>query len=537
MAALDMITVGNGNYQYGYIIDALTDESILTARKMFVDAVSKGIILGSNFDGSVWIWSSEQNHIRLDFSIDPDAYISFGNAVNATIEQIALAFRLVVISSFGYSIKTIQAICHNIRSIINKQVLPQDDIGDAVLGFLELLPYDTSKKSHWIDALYDSAIEKSTGKGAQRNLAEYQSYFKFDYFLQDFWAKATVNEKLLYFPVFFWWRVTCTLPLRATEVTLTPRECLRANNGQYFLRVRRTKLKGTMKGATYTIDDDYEICEYQIPESIAMEIQSYILATAATYDSDIDTLFSKSAQFLYGGILQENNRRYTYCNLRQCLNSFVKNVIISKYHLRPITVTDQIIKDDQIILPQLGDTRHIAMMSLVFSGASPSICKELAGHQSISISAHYFSNIRSFLDALALVPYSPSFCVPSNYPAQIKKQYPVTGGYCQNNGVAIGDFSACANAIDAYGNIGVCDCCPYLLRRNGQILATNSNKYSGELERVCVLLRQSIDRLFQDCNNEQTLSCALEQLRANALQYLQSMRIEQVYKNESRYIT
>jgi len=40
----------------------------------------------------------------------------------------------------------------------------------------------------------------------------------------------------------------------------------------------------------------------------------------------------------------------------------------------------KIVSEEQRI--NLGDTRHLAMISLIASGGSPVICKELAGHDS-----------------------------------------------------------------------------------------------------------------------------------------------------------
>lgn len=523
MAALDMISVGQGGYHYNYMISDLADGTVQIMRSTFENARKRGIITADAFEDDYWTWSDEKQRVGINFNISPSRFCAL---MDVTPEQCALAFRVVILSAYGYSAPALQTMSRNIRSAINNLALPSEDAGDAVLGFFELLPGDTSLKHAWQEQLYDLSEKRRYGTQGQRTLAEYRSYLKFDWCLRSWWATAKTNDKILYFPVYFWWRLTCTIPLRPTEITLTPRQCLRVEGDRQYLSLRRTKLKGKIKSSDYCISDDYEICEYQIPMDIAEDIKCYLDATSSTYQSDIDTLFSKCDQFSYAGVFHQSDNRYSSANLRQCLALFLRNIVEKQYHY--VCVASNIVGDaldeDAIIPPRLGDTRHIAMVSLVFSGASPSVCKQLAGHHDIQISAHYFSNIRSFLDALALEPYSPSFCTDVVKNLSIATTVPVTGGYCQNVGVQAGDYSACAKAIDSSGHIGACSCCPYLFRRNGQLLQSNSNRYADELEQTCKLLRHTIDTFSEDCTGE-TLSCSLEQLRAKSMQYLTASRM------------
>ena len=72
--------------------------------------------------------------------------------------------------------------------------------------------------------------------------------------------------------------------------------------------------------------------------------------------------------------------------------------------LRTVIVPDKRnpLNEGEIGRISLGDTRHMALINLVMSGASLQACKELAGHHHIVTASHYYSNITSMLDALSL---------------------------------------------------------------------------------------------------------------------------------------
>ena len=64
---------------------------------------------------------------------------------------------------------------------------------------------------------------------------------------------------------------------------------------------------------------DYERCKYPIPDHLAIHILDYISATQHAYQSNIDVLFCKHSQFAGAKVIIENDKHYTYANLRQWL--------------------------------------------------------------------------------------------------------------------------------------------------------------------------------------------------------------------------
>lgn len=164
------------------------------------------------------------------------------------------------------------------------------------------------------------------------------------------------------------------------------------------------------------------------------------------------------------------------------------------------------------------------MVSLALTGGSPSICKELAGHDSIEISSHYYSNLTSFLDLLGCERYRCIKSTPQKaHGLTISQQYPVSNGYCQCEQVWHGDYSSCTSAVDSNGMPGPCPVCkwyfPSKYRRNGQI-TMRKEQISHELEQTCILMRQAIDQVRKGLGNADTISCVLDNLSAQSRQYI-----------------
>lgn len=83
-----------------------------------------------------------------------------------------------------------------------------------------------------------------------------------------------------YFPIYFWVNITFILPLRATEILLTPYECIGVEEGEKKLTVRRTLLKKKHLRVYYDVEKDYQIFTYSIPDNgVAKNIEKYIEMT------------------------------------------------------------------------------------------------------------------------------------------------------------------------------------------------------------------------------------------------------------------
>jgi hypothetical protein len=250
-------------------------------------------------------------------------------------------------------------------------------------------------------------------------------------------------------------------------------------------------------------------------------------------------LFCKSSQFESLAASCKNDHHYTYSNLQQCLTYFYRDIIARKYGYNIVSGHDDLL-DYEIEKINLGDTRHIAMISLAISGSSPTICRELAGHDSIVISAHYYTNLVEFVDVLGYERYREiRSTMTKAYSTSISTCYPVENGYCQCEQVWNGDYSPCVSAVNTDGIPGSCTVCRWYIPKGSSLSIrlpavcniqtdtdTPKQQISIELQQTCTLLSQAIDQLRQGIGNTDTVACILDRLAAQARQYVYASSAE-----------
>lgn len=540
--ALQM-TVRREGYSFTEDIVTMDRVAIDASRKQFESFCKRGIIQADSYEAMEWVISNEViKAVTISFRLNEIHFIrETGPKLNCTVEQYVQAMRIVITSRLGYGVRTLQSDSAIMRNYANTMDIPKDYGNAQLIGdLLVLLPNQTEFITKTLSLIDGISREDIFLGRKQRRLAHYQSYLRFLDLFDRFWEKASKEEKVLYFPIWFWWKITGVLPLRPTECVLTPRNCIRFQNGKYYLTVRRTRQKGKMQNSHYSIEADYEKQEYPIPEHLAKPIQEYIEDTASAYTSDIDVLFCKTTQFQYAYLVCGNDNHYTYANLRQCLDYFYLRVVQGKYEY--LVVDNRFsLKENEIQRINLGDTRHLAMISLAISGGSPTICRELAGHDSIEISSHYYSNLTEFLDVLGYERYRKNkLCKEKAFGLAVSDAYPVENGFCQCEKVWAGDFSPCISAVDSNGKPGSCNVCKYYFPKRSSLAIIRSkdneakqsgdkDKVSVELQTTCSLLKQSVDQLRKGLGNADGVSQILDRLSAQAQRYVQASAIEHAF--------
>lgn len=320
--------VRHDGYSYTETIVAMDHDTIQKSRELFKLYVHKGVIISGGYDDRQWTMTDEVHKGEIiSFQLDEVQFVTeTGPKLACTLQDYAQAMRIVITSRFGFSLRTLQSDAAAMRFFADGLMIPADYAQAQVLAELMALLPGTSSYRNEILCKIDDMSPFAHTSGQQRSLAHYQSYLRFGALLANYWDTATPEERVLYFPVWYWYHITGVLPLRPTECVLTPRRCIYQADGRYYLEVRRTHKKGTRQEVRYRMEQDYVRCKYQIPEHLAVQILEYIAATEKTYQSDIDVLFCKTAQFTQAGILADNDNHYTYANLRQCLTYFYRNI-------------------------------------------------------------------------------------------------------------------------------------------------------------------------------------------------------------------
>ena len=437
------------------------------AKEIFENYKQRGVIVSGEFDDMLWTLSNEAQNVGLTMlTFEGRAKKTAMDWIGCTYRQYVIYVKAYIVFSLGeLSLATLQELTRFLNRLAvssNDEAAGLFEYAAHIVALLQLIPGGNEQRDAVIEELEEKMEQRSwrKRKGNQRRLADFKSYLRFHEVMSDFWRGADNRQKLFYFPLYFWWNLTAILPLRTMEFLLTPRDCLHDHNGEQIITVRRTKLKGGNEKIGYKIADDYELKEYAVSPHLADELRRYIEATSPFRRSVFDTLLTQEPHFAYLSMTtMSSSRYYTYAYLNTCLRYFYNEVIEPGGH--------------DISRIRLGDTRHIAMTNLILSGGSPVICRELAGHAHIDISAHYYANISNLVECATLERYRKTKMAgamihgSSKYPAAVQSDTrKVSGGRCASDAFRDGRIDDCLKVSGGDGHIGDCRRCGCFLPDN-----------------------------------------------------------------------
>ena len=442
------------------VVHEVDAEILGHAMAIFEDYKKRGIILNDYWHDASWKLTNEVKNVGLTLISFEARY--FKNAMSwigcdyCCYQDCIKVYIVFNLGKIGLS--TLQGITNAFTALAGKtsdEAVSMVKHINHITELLQIVPGGTEERDWVIEELEEKAERnKIRRKGNKRRLADFQAYLKFNDIINGFWLTADKNQKLFYFPLYFWWNLTAILPLRPTEFLLIPRDCLgTGENGENILTIRRTKLKGGFEKIAYRINEDYECKKYVITDELAFELRSYLKSTQKMRKTSVDTLFLQMPHYSHFGISPNpHSMYYSYANLNTCLRYFYQEGV------RPINA--------ELSAIRLGDTRHIAMVSLIISGGSPVICRELAGHSDIDISSNYFSNVSNLVECVTLERYRKlkgekvNIIGTKKFPLTVSKDWQrLPEGWCDAPSVKTGDIGECLKVADKNGEIGNCNHC------------------------------------------------------------------------------
>jgi hypothetical protein len=514
-----------GNYDKSYAAAIFDADVLKKAKNLFEEYHRNGIILNGNFSDSEWHLTNQLHNLTIGFRFDEVGY--YKNAkpwIGCKYESFVDCVKAYMMFTLGsLTILTIREIVHSFRLFT---ALPQTQlIGftsehvSHMAAFIAVLPGENAMRDAVIEALEEKQLyaPRQTGMTRQRVLSGLGTYFKFNDAMQDLWVSVSDKEKLFWFPLYLWWTVTAILPLRTTEFLLTPRECLSTQNGKTLISLRRTLLKGGGRRLSYRVDKDYEIVQYTIPDKMAADISWYLSATADMTPSSLSTLLVQQPHYArFSKMPNSSLGYYTYANLSTCLRHFLADVM-------------GVNEDSKI---HLGDTRHLAMISLILSGGSPLICKELAGHADINVSSHYYSNISSFIESAVFDAHRKNRVWmaelterPLSLPTIPRQGIPVQHGFCDSKAYSHGEISDCIKAIGTGGELGDCRRCPHFIdgKSGVHLLYGNPLERKAQVDGDSHYLLQTIEAVRRGIGLHEDIQSALLRLQQSCSWYGRSL--------------
>lgn len=529
-----------------FAIPDLNETTVGDARKLFTAYRDRKVFLNASFEDQKWLACDEYARYGLNFSIDDEEYRAFRNSLDISKEDFEKYLKTFCVCEMGaLAIGTIRSIVYGVKKVVRSM---NDESGikslDTVLNILQvadffsILPVDPESKAlteilESLDDMEDTMYGNPSGN--QRNLAAFESYFRFDEILKRFWAESQdEDEKLFFFPVWFWWNVSAVLPLRPREFILTPRSCITRVKGKYYLTVRRNKIKGSGKTKTYRLEGDYETFRYEIPESLAKEIRWYQKKTKNCAETDIHTLFVTDTHYSrWERHTPYNSRFFTYINMKTCLRYFYEEIVVKRYGYHVLYERGNSVLTDEkdINYLQLGDTRHIALINLIAEGATPMVAMMLAGHDNPDMSAHYYSNISTLIECRTYRQYKQLTGEKQSYHLSVPSGKLITGEFtiledhsrCYSPGVRKGDFSDCYRTTGPGGEVGLCLSCGYHMDE-GMSFRDAKDLYKEKINRQCENLTQIVSKVRKGRGEPEEIIQEILKLQDSAYSYQQYLR-------------
>ena len=380
-------------------------------REAFEKLCEEGKVKGKFMDPK-WYCYSDITHFSISFEFDIANYMQhMYKQLHISVDEMHLILRCFAVSQIGVFIY--KSICNNLTDI-TRLLSQTDSLEDkkyaydklVIRGFLTFAGIPDKIMKNVLNGIRNK-VQKAKN---QRELADMISYLAVENEINQLFGEGGDEDAMLkYFPIFFWVNVTFTLPLRATEMLITPFHCLSYDGDDVYLQVRRTRLKKRTRTVTYDVDKDYKICEYKIPHTRVVDvIEWYQLKTRYhkrrflfDYKYNVDEMFALRH---FNELLREFMEVYLIGNKKYDFARYASGI-------------------EEFEIVTAGDSRPIAMSNLYFSGAGADVCRQLAQHERIAVSSGYYTNISKTLLNSSIMRIQKKIYAEQTQQADASKRY------------------------------------------------------------------------------------------------------------------
>lgn len=348
----------------------------------------------SDFEDAVWLCSSDIKTFQIGFSYREYAYKThMGKQLGISVARMTDMLKCYAIYICGeFIFRTIAQKISSIKAFLTAFGDPAYKIQEqekvSIIDFLNFI----GTPDHQVAVFMDQISIIKAPRPKQRELCHLINYMAVENELTDMYGSSTFPDSdfLYWFPVYFWAKITFILPLRATEMLVTPCNCIEYRNGKIFLKVRRTMLKKGTRTVCYDVEKDYKIFSYQIPDSETVRnIEKYKELTA-----------SHLRRFLFDYSKYSINEILSLSSFNLLLAEFVRKNLVDNHKYDYSRFASGIA---QFSLMSAGDSRPIAMANLFYQDIGADICRQLADHTNINVSAGYYTNVSNTVLASSIM--------------------------------------------------------------------------------------------------------------------------------------
>lgn len=399
-------------------------------RNEFEQLCKKGVIVeDSTYDSSTWVIKTGVSLLSCNFTLTELEYkriykggviqlqqkelecalknyaiIMLRKYTNTSVYQAIRTIINLAIESNGFSASFIPKIMTNKVFMANALRL------DYPLQFIEYIGSEIDLEyADMMRLLKEQCLQEKLKHSNKRKLSLFSSAFMLDDYMQQAIKDLNDEEFEKFFPTVFWWKLSTIIPIRASELVATIKDCLRCENGENKLILSRSLLKGHERQSfNHSFEECYRLKEVKISSEIVDLIRKYN-NIVDVYDQERKFLFSKKAAVKFWPtmlsltLLEGNKDMFTYTNLRLNMDAFYDEILNEKYGLNVFEEkVNHELDEGEVQKFNIMDTRHFAIINMVLMGFEPVTIKELAGHTNINSSFHYFAHVEEFVQCYVI---------------------------------------------------------------------------------------------------------------------------------------
>jgi integrase len=215
-----------------------------------------------------------------------------------------------------------------------------------------------------------------------RDLPKFNDTLVFDFIINEFQKNWNSYEKLIFFPIILWWRITLVIPMRVSEFCSLEYDCIKSDSSnKFFLKIPRKKVRARGENEVEIVDileinrDLVELILDYKETTKGFRTTPYLLS----YDAYCE---SKRVKQCFGARSYKKNKdKFTRSQLRLLINHFYDDIVETKYAL----------KDLERVNPM--DTRHFAFCNMMLQGFNMLTIARIGGHKTLHAQMHYFSHL------------------------------------------------------------------------------------------------------------------------------------------------
>lgn len=361
-------------------------------REFHADLLNEGKIL-SKFDEMRWDCWNGVAHFTIDFSFDHAAYEThMGKKFNiSTITMIDMlkCYALYICGEFIF--RTIGERINGIKALLTRY--GENDLifkNIELSGIQDFLVY-IGTPEHKVMEIIKWLNVQEVPTASSRELANIINYFAIDNEISKmYFGDIDEEEFLRWFPIFFWAKITFIVPLRATEMMVTPFDCIEHKSDHVLFKFRNSKLKKGRWNVCYDVDGDYMIFNRPLPynETIRV-IEKYQKLTK-----------NHKRLFLFDYGKGQKNGMFSLHSFNILLAEFVNEKLIgnAKYDYAKFAAG---IREFEVV--SAGDSRPLALSNMIYQGVNEDICRQLANHANLSTTAGYYNNVSNTIMASSIM--------------------------------------------------------------------------------------------------------------------------------------